>query len=82
MSSLKVLFRCPLLDSVDALCVQELDRWLSHLKGDGDNVTSTGDNGVCVTCLGILQEGHCSTTFLDKVSLWSDVSVDTNLKCL
>ena len=36
---------------------------------DTTMVTPAGDSGVCVSCLGVLQQGHCSIEFLDKVSL-------------
>lgn len=35
---------------------------------DTTMVTPAGDSGVCVSCLGVLQQGHCSIEFLDKVS--------------
>ena len=35
----------------------------------GDTAVSTGDSGVCVTCLGVLQQSHCSEEFLHRVSV-------------
>ncbi|KAK2184310.1 hypothetical protein NP493_270g00024 [Ridgeia piscesae] len=34
----------------------------------GDTAVSTGDSGVCVTCLGVLQQSHCSEEFLYRIS--------------